>query len=137
MEIFRTRSSANYYRASIDPNMLKHFLQTATSLSLSLTHTHARARTHTHTHTHKILSHELQVYSYDEIKTHTHPHYRSAAVNAWGLKWGVISFQSKALPTPSANVSNMALSADGSFVEICTLLGYYAASSGNSLPTFI
>jgi len=70
-------------------------------------------------------------------KTHTHPHYLSAAVNASGLKWGVISFQSQDLPTSSANVSNMALSADGSFVEKCALLGYYAASSGNFLRTFI
>jgi len=70
-------------------------------------------------------------------KTHTHPHYRSAAVIAWGLKWGVFSFQGQELPTSSANVSNMELSADGSFVENCALLGYYAASSGNSLPTFI
>jgi hypothetical protein len=45
----------------------------------------------------------------------------SAAVNASGLKWGVISFQSQDIPTSSANVSNMALSADGSFVENCML----------------
>jgi hypothetical protein len=55
------------------------------------------------------------------------------------LKWGVksISFQSQELPTSSADVSNMALSADGLFVENCDLLDYYAASVGNSLPTFI
>jgi hypothetical protein len=89
----------------------------------------------THTHTkYSLMSYRCIVTT--KKKSHTHPHYSSAAVYAWGPKWGVISFQSQELLTLSANVSNMALSADGSFVENCVLLGYYAASSGNSFPTF-
>jgi hypothetical protein len=88
------------------------------------------------------LKHKTLLMSYRCIVitkiSHTHLRYRSATVNASGLKLDIISFQSQELPpTSSADVSNKALSVDGLFVENCALLGYYAASGGNSLSTFI